>query len=371
MSGENPIDAFLAARQAELGITPADMASKQTLLRRVSIDLIGLPPTRDELRAFRDDPAPDAYEKVVDRLLDSPRHAERWARHWMDVWRYSDWAGYGNEIRYSQRHVWRWRDWIVESLDEDKGYDSMVLEMLAADELYPGDDDAVRATGFLARNWYKFDRNVWLDQTVEHTFKAFLGTTVNCARCHDHKYDPISQEEYYRVRAIFEPYDVRTDRVAGELDVAKNGVARIYDAKPDAPTYFFERGDPNRADKSRAVQPGVPAILGNRVLSNAAGFRVARLAEERQRSDLLRATRRAEDRQGRARPRTAGPFPEESRDRRGEARRPQGAVVGRERQVSGWLAPRRRVLLDCDGRIPRRPRPGGQRSGAECRPPRR
>ncbi len=261
--GKNSIDAFLAAEQAGLVGRAAGPASKETLLRRVFIDLIGIPPTRGELHAFLDDSSPGAYEKVVDRLLDSPQHAERWARHWMDVWRYSDWAGYGAEIRYSQRHVWRWRDWIVESLQADEGYDAMVLEMLAADELYPGDEDAVRATGFLARNWYKFDRNAWLDQTVEHTFKAFLGTTVNCARCHDHKYDPIPQEEYYRVRAIFEPYDVRTDRVPGELDIKKTGVARIYDAKPDRATYFFERGDPKRADKNRAVKPGVPAVLGS------------------------------------------------------------------------------------------------------------
>ena len=109
------------------------------LLRRVSLDLIGLPPTREELAAFLADTSPDAYEKVVDRLLASPQYGERWGRHWMDVWRYSDWWGLGAEVRNSQKHIWHWRDWIVESLNADKGYDQMVREMLAADELYPND----------------------------------------------------------------------------------------------------------------------------------------------------------------------------------------------------------------------------------------
>ena len=148
----------------------------------------------------------------------------------MDVWRYSDWAGYGAEVRDSQPHIWRWRDWIVESLNADKGYDRMVVEMLAADEVAPDDPAALRATGFLVRNWYKFNRNVWLDDTVEHTAKAFLGVTINCAHCHDHKYDPIAQEEYYRFRAFFEPHTMRTDPVPGQPDSAKDGLARVYDA---------------------------------------------------------------------------------------------------------------------------------------------
>ena len=127
----------------------------------------------------------------------------------------------GTEVRDSQPHIWRWRDWIVESLNADKGYDRMIVEMLAADEVAPDDPEALRATGFLVRNWYKFNRNVWLDNTVEHTAKAFLGLTFNCARCHDHKYDPIAQEEYYRFRAFFEPHEVRTDRVPGQPDAAQ------------------------------------------------------------------------------------------------------------------------------------------------------
>ncbi len=198
----NAIDAFISSRRQEQGLTPVGSADKPTWLRRVYLDLIGLPPSREELHAFLADDAPDARDKVVSRLLDSPRHGERWGRHWMDVWRYSDWAGYRKEVRYSVQHIWRWRDWIIESLNADKPYDRMIVEMLAADELAPGDEDALRATGYLARNWHKFNRNVWLQDTVDHTGKAFLGLTINCARCHDHMYDPISHQDYYRFRAF-------------------------------------------------------------------------------------------------------------------------------------------------------------------------
>ena len=135
----NPIDAFIAAEHEKRGLTPAEEAPRAVWLRRVFLDLIGLPPTRAELHAFLNDESCSAYEKVVDTLLERPAYGERWGRHWMDVWRYSDWYGSRgiNEIRYSQRHIWRWRDWIVESLNADKPYDHMVVEMLAGDELAP------------------------------------------------------------------------------------------------------------------------------------------------------------------------------------------------------------------------------------------
>jgi Protein of unknown function (DUF1553)/Protein of unknown function (DUF1549) len=264
----NPIDDFLAAERERHGLKPRPEAPRHVLLRRLYLDLTGLPPTRDELHAFLADRSPDAYEKVVDRLLASPRYGERWGRHWMDIWRYSDWAGFGEEIRESQRHIWHWRDWIVESLNHDKGYDRMIVEMLAADELTPNDRDSLRATGFLARNWYKFNRNVWLEQTVEHTAKAFLAVTVNCARCHDHKYDPISQKEHYAFRAFFEPYEVRTDPWPGRPDVKKDGLPRAFDAKPNAPTYVFVRGNEMHPDqKLGSIAPAVPAVLGGAKLA--------------------------------------------------------------------------------------------------------
>jgi hypothetical protein len=256
------IDAFLAAAQRAQGIVPADEAPRNVLLRRVYLDLIGVPPTRDELQAFLRDESPAAYETVVDSLLADPRHGERWARHWMDVWRYSDWSGFGAEVRYSQRHIWHWRDWIVESLNADKPYDQMVVEMLAADEIAPADPANLRATGYLARNWYLFNRNYWLDSTVEHAGKAFLGVTVNCARCHDHMYDPIAQEDYFRLRAFFEPHDVRTDRVPGQADLSLDGLPRVYDKAADAPTYVFARGNEAEPLADRPIAPGVPEIFG-------------------------------------------------------------------------------------------------------------
>jgi hypothetical protein len=258
----NPIDAFVAAGHEEHGLTPRPEAPKAVLLRRVTLDLTGLPPTPDELHAFLADDSPDAYEKVVDKLLASPRYGERWGRHWMDVWRYSDWAGWGEQVRDSQPHVWKWRDWIVESLNADKGYDRMVLEMLAADELAPDDPDALRATGYLVRNYKLLSREKWMQDTVEHTSMAFLGVTLGCARCHDHMYDPVAQKEYYQVRAVFEPYQVRLDRVPGQLDVKLDGLARAYDADLNAPTYLFVRGDDRNPDKSAPIPPGVPELLG-------------------------------------------------------------------------------------------------------------
>lgn len=258
-----PVDAFIAAEHERLGLHPRPEAPKRVLLRRVYLDLIGLSPTPAEQRAFAEDTAPDAYEKVVDRLLADPRHGERWGRHWMDVWRYSDWAGWtdGKQIRDSQPHIWRWRDWIVESLNADKGYDRMLIEMLAGDELAPDDPDTLRATGFLARNYKMLSREQWLEDTVKHTAQAFLGITLGCAKCHNHRTDPIAQSEYYRVRAIFEPHQVRVDLVPGELNPEKDGLARVYDAADAAPTYFFIRGDERHPDKDRAMAPGVPKAL--------------------------------------------------------------------------------------------------------------
>jgi hypothetical protein len=258
----NPIDAFLRPARREQGLNVRPEAPKPELLRRVYLDLIGLPPTVEEQLAFERDNSTHAYEHVVDRLLGSPRYGERWGRHWMDVWRYSDWAGYGAEVRESQPHVWRWRDWIVGSLNADVGYDEMVRQMLAGDEISPADPATLRATGFLVRQYYKFNRNVVLDSTVEHTAKAFLGVTLNCARCHDHKYDPISQKEYYSFRSFFEPVQLRTDRVPGQPDTARDGLVRAYDAQPVPATHLFIRGDEKMPDPAQVCEPAVPTALG-------------------------------------------------------------------------------------------------------------
>jgi hypothetical protein len=276
-----PIDAFLAAERERRGLAPRPPAPRATLLRRVTLDLTGLPPTRAELRAFLEDSSPEAYEKVVDRLLASPAYGERWGRHWMDVWRYSDWYGRRkeNDVWNSWPTLWRWRDWIVRALNEDKGYDRMVLEMLAGDELAPGDDDTAVATGFIVRNWFSTNYSQWRRDLVEHTGKAFLGLTLNCALCHDHKYDPISQEDYFRFQAFFEPVELRQDRVPGEPDPGpflrrlpkgagvrkpvKGGLIRVFDETLDAKTRIYLGGDDRKlAEGKPPVEPGPPAFLG-------------------------------------------------------------------------------------------------------------
>ncbi len=258
---KNFIDAFVLAKLEAAGIKPQQPADRRTLLRRVTLDLTGLPPSVEQQEAFLADQSPDAYEKVVDRLLASQQYGARWGRHFMDIWRYSDWWGLGAEVRNSQKHIWHWRDWIIDSLNADKGYDQMIREMLAADELYPNDLARLRGSGFLARQYFKFNRTTWLDETVEHTSKAFLGLTFNCGKCHDHKYDPLSQVEYYRLRAFFEPYQVRTDLVPGETSFEKNGIPRAFDCNLDAVTQLHIRGDDRNPDKSRVIEPAVPAFL--------------------------------------------------------------------------------------------------------------
>jgi hypothetical protein len=276
---DNPIDAFLAAGHEKLGLVPRPPVDQALLLRRVYLDLVGLPPSRAERAAFLADPSPGAYETVVDRLLADPRYGQRWGRHWMDVWRYSDWYGRRMvpDVWNSAPQVWRWRDWIVRSLNEDRGYDRLVREMLAADEICPGDDAAVAATGFLVRNWYALNPNDWMRSNVEHVGKAFLGLTFNCAHCHDHKYDPITQLDYFRFRAFFEPLGVRQDRVAGEAEpgpfqeysysvvrkVQRLGMVGAFDKDLTAPTWFYTGGDErNRVKEKGPIAPGLPAVFG-------------------------------------------------------------------------------------------------------------
>ena len=257
----NPIDAFIAAEHCKYRLAPQAEADRRVWLRRVSLDLVGLPPTPEDIAAFLADQSPEAHDNVVTRLLNSPQYGERWGRHWMDIWRYSDWWGLGAEVRNSQKHIWHWRDWIVESLNSDKGYDQMLREMLAADELYPNDLDRLRATGYLVRPYFIFNRTTWLDETIEHTAKGMLGLTFNCAKCHDHKYDPLSQVAYYQLRAIFEPYQLRTEMVPGQADFEKDGIPRVFDAHLDVATHLHIRGDDRNPDKSRSLDPSVPGFL--------------------------------------------------------------------------------------------------------------
>ncbi|OYW70416.1 MAG: hypothetical protein B7Z37_30800 [Verrucomicrobia bacterium 12-59-8] len=261
VSSGKSMDALLAERLAAKNLKPQDEAAPEIWLRRVYLDLIGLPPSAEQVTAFLKDSTLPARGRVVDELLATPQYGERWARHFMDLWRYCDWYGLGAQLRHSQKHIWHWRDWIVESLNADKGYDRMIVEQLAGDELAPGERDTLRATGFLARSYYLFNRTTWLDETIEHTCRAFLGLTMQCVKCHDHKYDPIEQTDYYRMRAIFEPMHVRLDPWQGETDFEKNGLPRVYDLHLDQQTFRHVRGDEKNEDKSKPMTPGIPKVL--------------------------------------------------------------------------------------------------------------
>jgi hypothetical protein len=205
---KNPIDAFVLAKLEEKQLQPNKPADKVTLLRRVTIDLTGLVPTPEEIQAFVNDNSANAYEKVVDRLLASPGYGERWGRHWLDIARYADSNGY--KADETRPNIWRYRDYVIKAFNDDKPYDRFVREQIAGDELFPGDPDALVAMGF-NRNWIDetnaaglvIRRQETLDDITNVTGSAFLGMTVACARCHDHKYDPILQKDYYRLQAFF------------------------------------------------------------------------------------------------------------------------------------------------------------------------
>jgi hypothetical protein len=220
----NPIDAFILRTLLDRGLNPAAEADRRTLLRRLSLDLTGLPPTPEELTAFKHDPAPDAYDRQVDRLLASPRYGERWARRWLDVVHYAD--SHGQDQDRPRPNAWPYRDYLIRSFNADKPYARLVREQVAGDVLFPDDPDAIVATGFLAAGpWdesglmgiaeQSIDRQIahYLDRDdiVTSTMSTFAAVTVGCARCHDHKFDPIAQEDYYALQAVFAGID-KADR---------------------------------------------------------------------------------------------------------------------------------------------------------------
>jgi hypothetical protein len=202
----NPIDAFLLARMARKGITPAPPADRRTLIRRAYLDVLGLPPGPAEVEAFVKDRSPDAWPRLVDRLLASPHYGERWARHWLDLVRYADSGGF--EFDVDRREMWRYRDYVVNAFNSDKPYSQFVREQIAGDEYAPGNDEAMIATGFLrlgpeGGGGGERGRQEALDDIITTTSLTFTGLTVACARCHNHKFDPIPQKDYYRIQSIF------------------------------------------------------------------------------------------------------------------------------------------------------------------------
>ncbi len=220
----NPIDAFVLAKLATMGLSASPEADRRTLIRRVSFDLTGLPPTPDEVEAFAQDDSPEAYEKLADRLLASPRYGERWARHWLDVVHFGETHGYDKDK--PRPNAWPYRDYVIRSLNTDKPYARFIQEQVAGDVLFPGTPDGIEALGFLSAGPWDFIGHAELPETkidgkiarhldrddfVANTLGTVMSLTVHCAQCHNHKFDPISQEDYYRLQAVFAGID-RTDR---------------------------------------------------------------------------------------------------------------------------------------------------------------
>ena len=212
----NPIDAFILAKLEAAGLQPAAPASRIQLIRRVTFDLIGLPPTPEEIDAFVNDKAPDAWEKVIDRLLASPHYGERWGRHWLDLARYAESNGY--EFDEPRPNAWRYRDYVIAAFNSDIPYDRFIKEQLAGDEIAPDDPAALIATGFNllgpdmtdASNQLLRRQNTFDDMT-DTAGLAFLAMTVGCARCHNHKFEPISAADYFRLQAFFTSAEFRRD----------------------------------------------------------------------------------------------------------------------------------------------------------------
>ncbi len=204
----SPIDAFVIRRLEREGLAPAAEADTVSLIRRVSLDLTGLPPTPAEVAAFLADQSPKAYEKVVDRLLDSPRYGERMALDWLDAARYADTNGYQND---QERDMWRWRDWVIKAFNDNKPFDQFAIEQIAGDLLPHATRDQVIATGFNRNHRGNGELGIvpaeyaveYVVDRVDTTATVFLGLTMGCARCHDHKYDPITQKDFYRFYAFF------------------------------------------------------------------------------------------------------------------------------------------------------------------------
>ncbi len=206
---QTPVDQFIDDELVNVLLSAGPRADRRTLIRRLTFDLHGLPPTPEEIQTFLDDTSPTAYKQLVERLLASPRYGERWGRHWLDVTRYADTNGFSND--FERPNAWRYRDYVIRAFNEDKPYDQFVREQVAGDELYPDNPEALIATGFLRAGPWEHtgmsvaavDRQFFLDDVTHHTGSAFLALTLGCARCHDHKFDPLPTEDYYKFQAAF------------------------------------------------------------------------------------------------------------------------------------------------------------------------
>jgi hypothetical protein len=254
-----PIDAFIFQKLEQAGLVAAPPAARLQLIRRVTYDLTGLPPTPEEVDGFLRDTSGVAFDKVVERLLASPRYGEQWGRHWLDVVRYADTAGYSND--YERPNAWRYRDYVIRSFNQDKPYNQFIVEQLAGDELEAGSQENLIATGFLRMGpWEQTSMSVaavtrqqFLDDATQTTATTFLALTARCASCHDHKFDPIPTRDYYRLQAVFAPAQFE-QRPAPFL--AAENVARF----DDAVTQVKRRIEENER-RRKALEAGAQELL--------------------------------------------------------------------------------------------------------------
>jgi hypothetical protein len=277
---QNPIDQFIFSRLQTEGLKPSAEADRRTLLRRAYFDVIGLPPGADEVDRFMADNSPDAWNRVVNSLLDNPRYGEKWARHWLDLVRYAESDGF--KLDEYRPNAWRYRDYVIRSFNDDKPYNRFLMEQVAADELWPENPDAVVGTTFLRLGIYEYNqRNVrgqWastIDDITDVTADAFLGLGMQCARCHDHKFDPILQKDYFRLRAFYAPLSPRDDAplaTPGELSDYKARLAKWEAMTADVRAKIEAIEKPVRAKSAKGVIEKFPKEI-QVIMNKAAGDR--------------------------------------------------------------------------------------------------
>ncbi|VTR93787.1 secreted protein containing duf1549 : Uncharacterized protein OS=Pedosphaera parvula (strain Ellin514) GN=Cflav_PD5224 PE=4 SV=1: PSCyt1: PSCyt2: PSD1 [Gemmata massiliana] len=280
----NPIDNFIQAKLDAKGLKPSPPADKRALIRRATFDLTGLPPTPEEIEAFLKDGSPEAFAKVVDRLLASPAYGERWGRHWLDVVRYADTAGDNSDYPIPQ--IFRYRNWVIEAFNRDLPYDEFVRQQLAGD-LLPSKNEADRqtkliATGYLANTKrfgsYEDERYPWYltyEDQIDNLGRTFLGLTINCARCHDHKFDPISQHDYYALYGFFS--STRYPRPGIELDKVQR------DFVPLAPQEDIAAFEKERAQKMAEFDAKVKAVVAEKTAAEKALAGAEKIQDEQER----------------------------------------------------------------------------------------
>ena len=264
----SPLDAFILARLEAKGLSPSPSADRRTLIRRASFDLIGLPPTPDEVEAFVHDPSPDAYRRLIDRLLASPHYGERWGRHWLDVARYADTRGYalGREPRFP--FAYTYRDYVIRAFNDDVPYNRFIVEQIAADQLdADGQTHHLAGMGFLTVGRRFLSNHDTLDDRIDVVTRGFLGLTVTCARCHDHKFDPIPSEDYYSLYGVF----------ASSVEPPE---APLIGQVPDTEAYrAFERELRKRRDAVEAFRREKHAVLLDELRMHVADY-LAKVAQQ-------------------------------------------------------------------------------------------